>query len=72
MTKKVKTGAQALIESLEKLGVEYIFGYPGGAAMPIFDALYDSSIELILVRHEQVQLTWPMVMQEPVKNQALF
>tara|TARA_A100001015_G_C15016764_1_gene725884 strand:- start:511 stop:2232 length:1722 start_codon:yes stop_codon:yes gene_type:complete len=53
MTKKVKTGAQALIESLEKLGVEYIFGYPGGAAMPIFDALYDSSIELILVRHEQ-------------------
>ena len=53
MTKKVKTGAQTLIESLEKLEVRYIFGYPGGAAMPIFDALYDSSIELILVRHEQ-------------------
>ena len=53
MTKKTKTGAKVLIESLEKLGVEYIFGYPGGAAMPLFDALYDSTIQLILVRHEQ-------------------
>lgn len=53
MTKKIKTGAKLLIESLENLGVEYIFGYPGGAVMPIFDALYDSSIQLILVRHEQ-------------------
>ena len=53
MAKKVKTSAKVLMESLEKLGVEYIFGYPGGAAMPIFDALYDSKIKLILVRHEQ-------------------
>ncbi len=53
MTKKVTNAAKALMDSLEKLGVEYIFGYPGGAAMPIFDALYDSSIKLILVRHEQ-------------------
>ncbi len=53
MAEKIQTGAQALIKSLEKLGVTYIFGYPGGAAMPIFDALYDSSIQLILVRHEQ-------------------
>lgn len=46
-------GAQALIKCLEKKGVEYIFGYSGGAAIPIFDALVDSSIKLILVRHEQ-------------------
>jgi len=46
-------GAQALIRCLEKKGVEYIFGYSGGAAIPIFDALVDSKIKLILVRHEQ-------------------
>ena len=53
MSKKSINAAKALMSSLEKLGVEYIFGYPGGAAMPIFDAIYDSSIKLILVRHEQ-------------------
>ncbi len=47
------TGARALIRSLENHGVEYIFGLSGGAAMPIFDALVDSKIKLILVRHEQ-------------------
>ena len=51
--KKSQTAAKSLMDALEKLGVEYIFGYPGGAAMPIFDALYDSNIKLILVRHEQ-------------------
>ncbi len=53
MSEKNVNAAKSLMNSLEKLGVEYIFGYPGGAAMPIFDALYDSSIKLILVRHEQ-------------------
>ncbi|MBT5855257.1 biosynthetic-type acetolactate synthase large subunit [bacterium] len=53
MTKKQTNGAEALIQGLEKHGVEYIFGYPGGAAIPIFDAIYDSSIKLILTRHEQ-------------------
>ncbi|MFN6944988.1 MAG: biosynthetic-type acetolactate synthase large subunit [Cytophagaceae bacterium] len=48
-----KNGAQILIETLEEQGVEYIFGYSGGAALPIFDALYDSKIKLILTRHEQ-------------------
>jgi len=52
--KKSINGAEALIKCLENLGVEYIFGYPGGAAIPIFDAIYDSKkIKLILVRHEQ-------------------
>lgn len=48
-------GAQALIKTLEDLGVEYIFGLSGGAAIPIFDALVttNSSIKLVLVRHEQ-------------------
>ena len=53
MSKKTITGAEALIKCLENKGVEYIFGYPGGAAIPIFDALVDSPIKLILVRHEQ-------------------
>ena len=47
------SGAEILIKELERLGVTHIFGYPGGAAINIFDALYDSSIELILSRHEQ-------------------
>jgi len=48
-----KNGATVLVKCLEQLGVEYIFGYSGGAALPIFDALYDSTIKLILTRHEQ-------------------
>jgi len=47
------TGAQILIESLKKEGVDIIFGYPGGQVLPIFDKLYDSDLKLILVRHEQ-------------------
>ncbi|MES1207681.1 MAG: thiamine pyrophosphate-binding protein, partial [Pseudomonadota bacterium] len=47
------TGAEKLIRCLEREGVEYVFGLSGGAAMPMFDALVDSKIKLILVRHEQ-------------------
>jgi acetolactate synthase-1/2/3 large subunit len=48
------TGAQAIIRCLEDLGVQYVFGHPGGAAINIFDALYDSAkIDFILARHEQ-------------------
>src|SRR6478736_1979140 len=50
---KVPTGAEQLIRCLEREGVELVFGLSGGAAMPIFDALVDSKIKLILVRHEQ-------------------
>src|SRR5580692_1009733 len=46
-------GAQYLIKALEREGVEVIFGYPGGAIMPVYDALIDSKIRHILVRHEQ-------------------
>ena len=47
------TGAQALIKSLEMEGVEVIFGLPGGAILPVYDPILDSSIRHILVRHEQ-------------------
>jgi acetolactate synthase-1/2/3 large subunit len=47
------TGAQALIKSLEQQGVETIFGLPGGAILPVYDPLIDSTIRHILVRHEQ-------------------
>ncbi|MFC6396598.1 acetolactate synthase large subunit [Luteococcus sanguinis] len=47
------TGAQALVASLERLGVEVVFGLPGGAILPAYDPLYDSKIRHILVRHEQ-------------------
>jgi acetolactate synthase-1/2/3 large subunit len=53
MAEKITTGADKLIQCLEREGVEYIFGLSGGAAMPIFDALVESKIKLVLVRHEQ-------------------
>jgi len=47
------TGAEILCESLTKLGVHHIFGYPGGAILPVYDALGKSKLHHILVRHEQ-------------------
>ncbi len=47
------TGAQALIKSLEREGVEVVFGLPGGAILPVYDPILDSPIRHILVRHEQ-------------------
>lgn len=48
------TGAQALIKLLEEENVEYVFGYPGGSVLPIYDALLDSQkIKHVLVRQEQ-------------------
>lgn len=50
-----KTGADVLVESLVEQGVDTLFGYPGGAVLPIYDALYrsDGDFEHILTRHEQ-------------------
>jgi acetolactate synthase-1/2/3 large subunit len=48
-----RTGAQILLESLLKEDVEVIFGLPGGQALPIFDAIYGSKLNFVLVRHEQ-------------------
>lgn len=48
------TGAQAVIRSLEELGVDVIFGIPGGAVLPVYDPLFDSQqLRHVLVRHEQ-------------------
>lgn len=51
--KKTLTGADLLLEALKKENVEVIFGYPGGAVLPIYDKLYDANILHILPRHEQ-------------------
>jgi len=50
---KLPTGGEKIIQCLEREGVEYVFGLSGGAIMPVFDALVDSKIQLILTRHEQ-------------------
>lgn len=46
-------GAQWVVQALRSQGVETVFGYPGGAIMPVYDALYDGGVEHLLCRHEQ-------------------
>ncbi|HUK75067.1 MAG TPA: biosynthetic-type acetolactate synthase large subunit [Nitrososphaerales archaeon] len=48
------SGARATVKALEREKVEYIFGMPGGASLPLYDALWDSSIKHVLTRHEQL------------------
>jgi acetolactate synthase-1/2/3 large subunit len=60
--KKIKldqptSGSMLLLETLKKLGVDKIFGYPGGAVLPLYDAIYDFEIQHILARHEQGAVT---------------
>jgi acetolactate synthase-1/2/3 large subunit len=50
---KIPTGGDKVVQCLEREGVDIVFGLSGGAAMPIFDALVDSKVRLVLVRHEQ-------------------
>ena len=50
---KTRSGAKALVESLEKAGVDTLFGYPGGAVLDIFDKLTDARFKFVLGRHEQ-------------------
>ncbi len=50
---KLQSGAQLLINTLLEQGVRHVFGYPGGAIMPLYDALVDSGLEHFLCRHEQ-------------------
>ena len=51
--KNIMNGAEIVLAAFEKEGVDTIFGYPGGAVLPLYDALYDSPLKHILVRHEQ-------------------
>src|SRR4029077_20130677 len=47
------TGAEIIVETLKRLGVDTVFGIPGGANLPMFDKFYDSGIRVVLTRHEQ-------------------
>jgi len=47
------TGRKLFVKALQEEGVDTIFGYPGGAIMPVYDALYDGGVEHLLCRHEQ-------------------
>jgi acetolactate synthase-1/2/3 large subunit len=53
LEQRTPSGGEKVIQCLEREGVEYVFGLSGGAAMPMFDALVDSKIQLVLTRHEQ-------------------
>jgi len=53
VNEKKMTGAEILLECLAREGVESIFGYPGGATLPLYDALYDHGIRHVLMRHEE-------------------
>ena len=51
---KQMTGAEMIVEALKDQGVDTIFGYPGGAVLPIYDALFQQeTVQHVLVRHEQ-------------------
>src|SRR6202051_2003608 len=52
-TGKLMNGAEVLLECLAREGVDVFFGYPGGVTLPFYDAVYDSHIKHILVRHEE-------------------
>ena len=67
------SGAEIVFKSLEDQNVEYIFGYPGGAVLPIYDELKKHpTIKHILVRHEQGAAMQLRVMQDQVVNLVLY
>ncbi len=54
MMAKQMTGAEMMVEALKDQGVDTIFGYPGGAVLPIYDAIFQQNfVKHVLVRHEQ-------------------
>ena len=70
---KLYTGAEIVFKCLEDHGVEFIFGYPGGAVLPIYDELQNhKSIKHILARHEQEQDMQQKVMQDHQESQELY
>lgn len=56
LEKETMNGAELFIETLKKENVEVVFGYPGGAVLPLYDALYKNPIRHILARHEQAAI----------------
>lgn len=53
MSKNLRSGAEVVVDIIHQQGIDCIFGLPGGNAIPIFDALVDSPVKLVLTRHEQ-------------------
>ena len=49
----LKAGADIIVDTLIELGVDTMFGYPGGVVLPLFDSLYDAPINFVIPRHEQ-------------------
>ena len=67
---KLLSGAEIVFKALEDQKVEYIFGYPGGAVLPIYDELKNhKTIKHILARHEGEQVMLPKVTQDQVVSQ---
>lgn len=65
------TGAEAVVRALEELGVELVFGIPGGAVLPVYDPLFDSKkLRHVLVRHEQEPVTQPVAIRMPAAGWA--
>lgn len=65
------TGAEIVVQALRDNGVENIFGYPGGAVLPIYDELFQQEeVRHILVRHEQGQVTRLKAMRAPPARPA--
>ena len=50
----MRSGSEVLVEALLKENVDYLFGYPGGAVLPLYDTFYDGKIKHILARHEKL------------------
>ena len=65
------SGAEMVVRALLDQGVEALFGYPGGAVLPIYDALFaEPKLKHILVRHEQGATTPPRAMRAPPASRA--
>jgi glyoxylate carboligase len=66
------TGAEMVVRALRDQGVEHVFGYPGGAVLPIYDALFhEPELTHVLVRHEQARSMRPRAMPaRPAKSAA--
>ena len=62
MTNHALSGAQVMLDCLKREGVDTIFGYPGGSAIPLFDALLDSNIKMVLSRHKQKTTNYPLIL----------
>ena len=71
--KNQMTGAKMVVQALKDQGVEVVFGYPGGAVLPIYDEIFlQNEIRHILVRHEQGAFTRPKAMRARPASRAWF